>query len=67
MITLYTTHCPKCNVLKSKLDSKNIEYKIVEDVDIMQNKGFSSAPVLEVDNEMLDFVNAIKWVNEMEW
>lgn len=64
MITLYTTHCPKCNVLKSKLDSKNIEYKIVEDVDIMQNKGFSSAPVLEVDNEMLDFVNAIKWVNE---
>lgn len=64
MITLYTTHCPKCNVLKSKLDSKNIEYKIVEDVDTMQNKGFSSAPVLEVDNEMLDFVNAIKWVNE---
>ena len=64
MITLYTTHCPKCNVLKSKLDSKNIEYKIVEDVDIMQNKGFSSAPILEVDNEMLDFVNAIKWVNE---
>ena len=64
MITLYTTHCPKCNVLKSKLDSKNIEYKIVEDVEIMQNKGFSSAPVLEVDNEMLDFVNAIKWVNE---
>lgn len=64
MITLYTTYCPKCNVLKSKLDSKNIEYKIVEDVDIMQNKGFSSAPVLEVDNEMLDFVNAIKWVNE---
>lgn len=64
MITLYTTHCPKCNVLKSKLDSKNIEYKIVEDVDTMQNKGFSSAPVLEVDNETLDFVNAIKWVNE---
>lgn len=64
MITLYTTHCPKCNVLKSKLDSKNIEYKIVEDVDTMQNKGFSSVPILEVDNEMLDFVNAIKWVNE---
>lgn len=64
MVIFYTTHCPKCNVLKSKLDSKNIEYKIIEDVDIMQNKGFSSAPILEVNNEIFDFVNAIKWVNK---
>lgn len=64
MITLYTTHCPKCNILKQKLDKKNIEYNINEDVETMINKGFSSVPVLEVDNEILDFVNAIKWVNE---
>ena len=27
MVTLYTTHCPKCNVLEKKLDKKKIELK----------------------------------------
>lgn len=66
MVTFYTTHCPKCNVLKTKLDEKNVFYKTVEDVDVMQEKGFTSAPILEIDNKILDFVNAIKWVNDME-
>ena len=64
MIILYTTHCPKCNVLKKKLESKNIEFKICEDVDLMLSKGIQQAPYLEVDNELMDFSNAIKWVNE---
>lgn len=64
MNILYTTHCPKCNVLKKKLESKNIEFKICEDVDLMLSKGIQQAPYLEVDNELMDFSNAIKWVNE---
>ena len=63
MITLYTTHCPKCMVLENKLKEKNIEYEVITDVSIMQNKGFLSAPTLEVDGEILDFMQAIKWVN----
>lgn len=63
MITLYTTHCPKCMVLENKLKEKNIEYEAITDVSIMQNKGFLSAPTLEVDGEILDFMQAIKWVS----
>ena len=29
MINLYSTGCPKCTVLKKKLDSKNIKYNIL--------------------------------------
>lgn len=67
MITLYTTHCPKCNILKQKLDIKNIEYNINEDVETMINKGFSSVPVLEIsDNSVLNFSEAIKWIDTQE-
>ena len=64
MNILYTTHCPKCNVLEKKLESKNIEFKICEDIDLMLSKGIQQAPYLEVDNELMDFSKAIKWVNE---
>ena len=64
MNILYTTHCPKCNVLEKKLKSKNIEFEICEDIDLMLSKGIQQAPYLEVDNELMDFSKAIKWVNE---
>ena len=64
MNILYTTHSPKFNVLKKKLESKNIEFKICEDVDLMLSKGIQQAPYLEIDNELMDFSKAIKWVNE---
>lgn len=64
MITLYTTHCPKCIVLEKKLEQKAIEFEICEDQDLMVEKGFMSAPMLEVDGEVLDFTKAVAWVNE---
>lgn len=66
MITLYTTHCPKCKVLESKLNKKNIEYYICEDVNIMQNKNIINLPSLEIDEKILSFKDAINWVNEQE-
>lgn len=30
MITLFTTHCPQCNVLEKKLREKNIDFKLVD-------------------------------------
>ena len=63
-VTLYTTGCPKCMVLESKLDSKNIDYAKETDADKMIELGFSSAPMLKVDDELMDFGKAIKWINE---
>lgn len=63
-IILYSTNCPKCNVLEKKLQSKNINFKICNNVDLMLSKGIQQAPYLEVDNELMDFSKAVKWVNE---
>ena len=38
-IILYSTNCPKCNVLEKKLQSKNIDFEICNDVDLMLSKG----------------------------
>ena len=62
-VVLYTTHCPKCEVLKKKLENAGIEYSIVEDENEMREKGFLSAPMLEVDGEVMDFTLANNWVN----
>jgi glutaredoxin len=35
MITLYSTGCPKCKVLETKLNNKNIEFNVNTDVDEM--------------------------------
>ena len=66
MIVFYTTHCPKCRVLESKLKSKNIEYVENDKVDEMISLGIQSAPALKVDGEVKLFAEAVKWVNAQE-
>lgn len=66
MVTLYTTHCPRCKVLATKLTQKNIEYVENEDVDYMESIGIMSVPMLEVDGQLLDFMTANNWINNKE-
>ena len=63
-VTLYSTGCPKCKVLKIKLDSKNINYNTISDVSIIISKGINTVPVLEVDGNIMDFKTAVDWINE---
>lgn len=65
-ITLYSTGCPKCRVLTSKLDAKNIKYDVVSDEETMINKGFRSVPQLEVDRKVYDFNKARKLVDSFD-
>lgn len=62
-IILYTTHCPRCNVLKKKLDNVGIDYEVCDDVEIMKERGFMQAPMLDVKGEVMDFAQAVKWIN----
>ena len=64
MVTLYSTYCPKCIVLEKKLNTKGIKFELVEDQDVMIEKGFMSAPMLDVDGKIMDFTEANKWINE---
>lgn len=63
MIKLYSTHCPQCNTLEIKLDRAGIEYEICDDVELMKARGFKTAPILETDEGVFNFAQAIKWVN----
>ena len=66
-IKLYTTGCPKCMILEKKLDQKGVEYEKVEDfdVDFLVEKGFTMAPVLEVEGEMMGYGEAVKWIDQI--
>lgn len=62
-VVLYSTYCPRCSVLETKLKEKNIEFEINDNADEMLAKGFSTVPMLEVDGKALDFKEAIVWLN----
>ena len=63
-VILYEHGCPKCKVLKMKLDKKNIQYENISDVELMKAKGFLEAPKLEVDGVVMNFAEAVKWIGE---
>lgn len=64
MVTLYSTKCSKCNIVEKKLKEKNIEYFENNNVSQMLEMGLSTVPWLEVNGEMMDFNQAVKWINE---
>lgn len=63
-VILYSTGCPKCNILKKKLEDAQIDYNVIEDVDVMLSKGLKEVPWLEVDGNLMNFVDSSKWINE---
>ena len=64
-ITLYSTHCPRCNVLEKKLQQKKIDYNEINDTAIMEQKGYLSVPVLEVNGKSMNFKEAVDWINAL--
>ena len=61
---MYSIGCPRCNVLKQKLDQKGIKYTENDSVEEMQKLGISLVPVLCVGDMLMDFTTAIQWVND---
>lgn len=66
MITVYSTNCPKCKMMEKELNKRKIEYELITDKDLMIDKGFSSAPKLEIDGEILDFSDGMRWILNKE-
>ena len=66
MVKIYTTDtCPRCGVLKTKMDAKGIPYESITDVDEIQRLGIMSVPYMQVDDgELMDFATANAWINE---
>ena len=62
---LISNGCPRCIVLKAKLDEKGLEYEVSDDMQELIDLGFKTVPVLEVDGEYMDFGKAMKWIQGM--
>lgn len=66
MVTLYTTHCPKCEVLLMKLEDANIPFTIVDNIDeviaVGTKHGIMSAPILQIDERVMGFSEAVEWI-----
>jgi len=65
-IVLYTNDCPRCKILKQKLDDKKINYKVCNDIQVMVLKGLKAVPALEIDDKIFKFLDAVNWVNSHE-
>ena len=67
-VILYSTHCPKCNILEKKLTQKGINFTIVDDqaevVKLGKDNKIMSAPILQVNNAVFDFSSANAWIND---
>lgn len=61
---LYSTGCPKCEVLKKKLRSKNLNFSICDDMMEMKEKNITTLPVLELNGKLLSFKEAVDWINQ---
>ena len=65
-VFLYSSNCPKCKILETKLNQKHIDFSIKNSEDDLQelfDKGFREMPVLEVDSIKYSFGDAVKLVN----
>ena len=65
-VKLYSTGCPRCVILKKKLDAKGIKYSMETDRATMLEKGFKEVPMLEVDGKLFGFAQAVAWVNSKQ-
>ena len=64
MCTLYSTDCPKCKILKKKLDDAGISYEENNNTEDMVKLGIEQVPVLCTDETLLSFGEAVKWIKE---
>lgn len=67
MIKIYSQEtCPRCGVLKSKLEAKGVEYEEITDIKEIRKLGIMSVPYMKIDDgELMDFGKAIAWVNSL--
>lgn len=65
-VVLYSTNCPKCLILEKKLTQKGISFEINNNVEAIRELGYLAAPLLKVDDEVMDFSKANTWINAQE-
>ena len=62
-ITVYSSPtCPKCKMLKMQLKAKGILFNVCEDTQVALYKGVHNLPAMEINDQLLNFPQAIEWI-----
>lgn len=61
-----TPGCPRCKGVEQQLKIKGIEFDSNEDANSLSSKGFSSAPILQVDDKYLIGKEIFDWIKTYE-
>lgn len=65
-MTLYSKDdCPRCDMLKTKLNAKGIQFVEVKNEDVIASLSIDFLPVLEVDGELLELGRANDFINSL--
>lgn len=65
-ITVYTIHCPQCNVLEKKLQQAGLLYSTIDDEKELERMGITLFPIMQVDcGPLMNFREAIQWIKEV--
>jgi len=69
-IELYTTGCPRCLILETKLDELDVPYEKITAmrsiVDKANELGISQVPFCLVDEKLFDFDSMMTWLESSE-
>lgn len=69
MIVAYSTNCPKCRILKKKLETSGLDYEFIEDeaevMKVAQEHNIMEAPFTIIDGEVFNFSQTLKKMQEM--
>lgn len=64
MVIIYTTDtCPRCKILKKKLEAKEIPFVEIQDIDELLKLNIDEVPIMKVDEKLYTFGDAVDWVN----
>ena len=65
MVTVYSTGCINCKRLFEKLDNAQIPYEINRDLSEILKIGFTTVPILKINDEFLTYKEAVKYINKI--
>ena len=64
-IKLYSSaSCPKCRMLKMALQTKDIEYEEITDVNVMTSLKIRNLPMLSINGKLMTLKEAMAWIQE---
>ena len=65
-VILYSMGCPKCKMLKVKLEKAGIEFEECSDIEEMKRLNMLSMPQLSVDGKIYNFSEAVAHLDEIK-